>query len=97
MKNSQLHRILALLLFAIALTSIGIWVSTRERLPDRIRIATAVQGGMYHSFAKELKEHLSQRTGRTIELVGTQGTVENRRLLDRGEVDLAILQSACGG
>ena len=42
--------------------SIGIWSVTRDRLPSRIRIATAVKGGLYHKFATLLAPHLTKTT-----------------------------------
>ena len=68
------------------------WFATRQTLPRKIRIATAKETGLYHEFGKALKLHL-ESPGRTVELRTTEGSQSNSQLLDRGEVDLAMLQA----
>ncbi len=75
----------------LVLSLIG-WYVTRETLPREIRIASASEGGLYHRFALALGQAIEKRTGRKVTVRPTLGSVENRKLLLSGEVDLAILQ-----
>jgi len=69
------------------------WFATRKTLPSRIRIATGKESGLYHDFGKAFAPPLERRSGRTVELRATQGSQDNSRLLERGEVDLVLLQA----
>jgi TRAP transporter TAXI family solute receptor len=77
----------------VLLASVATWWITRDRLPDPIRIATAMPGGQYHRLAGLLGRRLSEATGRDVDLIETAGSVENSRQLLAGRVDLAILQA----
>jgi len=88
-----MHRWIVWLMLTVLVASVGTWWATRESLPGEIRIATAAEGGLYHRFATLLGERLTERTGRRVRLVPTLGSVQNCKLLESHEVDLAILQS----
>ena len=77
---------------AIIVVSVVVWFVTRETLPKTIRIATAQDGGLYHEFGEALQKSLEERTGRKVELIQTEGSVENAKLLREGEADVAIVQ-----
>lgn len=68
------------------------WFATREPLPRTIWIATGKETGLYHEFGNALASRLESRSGRGVELQTTAGSQSNSQLLNRGEVDLAILQ-----
>ena len=89
----NLQRWLAFALILVVVGSVVAWWRTQERLPQHLRIATARPGGLYHEVARVIGEVLEARTGCTVELRSTKGSVENAALLQRGEVDLAILQA----
>jgi uncharacterized protein len=62
--------------------------------PKRIRIATGGPGGAYAKYGEELKTRL-ERWGLEVELVNTQGSVENYHRLaatDDSAVDVAFVQ-----
>ncbi len=59
--------------------------------PDSIRIATGHADGAYHLFAKQYQELLLQ-DGIELELVQSEGSVENIKLLKSGAVDIAFVQ-----
>jgi TRAP transporter TAXI family solute receptor len=80
---------MVLVLVGSALT----WWMTLDPLPRTIRIVTAARGGLYYRFATVLAERLEERTGRSVEVVETQGSVENLELLESGGAQLAILQA----
>jgi len=86
------RRWIALAPIAIIIISVGVWFATRDTLPGTIRIATAHEGGLYHEFGTALKRSLEEKTGREVEIVETEGSVENSRLLREGMVDVAIVQ-----
>ena len=59
--------------------------------PKKIRFAAGAQGGAYHAYAERYQRLLAEE-GVTVELVDTAGSVENLRLLDDGEADVALVQ-----
>lgn len=69
------------------------WFATRKTLPRKIRMATGKETGLYHDFGKALALPLKNRSGRTLELRSTAGSQSNSQLLERGEVDLALIQA----
>ena len=64
--------------------------------PDHIRMATGQKEGAYHLFAQRYQEILA-REGIRLELINTAGSVENIRLLEKGEVDIAFVQGGLAG
>ena len=59
--------------------------------PDRILMASGEKGGAYDAFAQRYRELLA-REGITLEIVNTQGSLDNLRLLSEGRVDMAFVQ-----
>lgn len=59
--------------------------------PGTIRFAAGAPGGAYHAYA-ERYERLLEEQGIEVELVDTAGSIENLRMLEAGEVDVAIVQ-----
>jgi TRAP transporter TAXI family solute receptor len=61
--------------------------------PKVVRMATGVEGGGYATFGKRYQEILA-RDGITLELVTTNGSMDNLRLLlaDKGGVDVGFVQ-----
>ncbi|CAD5108007.1 TAXI family TRAP transporter solute-binding subunit [Zestomonas carbonaria] len=60
--------------------------------PMHARLATGAAGGGYHAFAEKLRVEL-ERQGFTLELVKSQGSLDNLDKLVKGEVELALVQS----
>ncbi len=77
-------------LLLVVVTLVAVWYSSSGSLPREIHIATSHEGGMY--IAKLLQPAIEERTGRSVVLMTTLGSVENREKLLSGEADLAILQ-----
>jgi len=69
-----------------------VWYFSPHTPPSTFRIPTSPKGGLYSRVGASLKPILAQQLGRPVELVHTKGSVENRRMLLAGDVDLAILQ-----
>ncbi len=92
-----MHRKKIIIYFVIVIIiagSIGTWLYTRDTLPKTIRIASGSKGGEYYQIGEELEEKLIFRTRSSVENRETAGTLENLRLLKKGEVELALLTQA---
>ncbi|MCA9072504.1 MAG: protein kinase, partial [Planctomycetaceae bacterium] len=63
-------------------------------LPDEFVIATGAHGGMYHHIAPQLGKSLEQTTGRSVRLLETKGSFENRDLVVSGNAHLGFLQAS---
>lgn len=59
--------------------------------PKTVRFAAGAPGGAYHAFA-ERYQRLVGEEGVRVELVETQGSIDNLRMLDDGVVDVALVQ-----
>ncbi len=93
MKRWTVHRWTVFVMLIIVAASAATWWATRERLPARLQIATAIKGGLYHEFSIVLADLLEERSGSVVDLRETMGSLENGHLLLEREVDLAILQA----
>ena len=79
---------------AIFIAALGILIATQwigAAPPRKIILASGPQGGAYASLAAGLRAQLSKDI-LEIEIRPTRGSVENLRLLEQGEVDLAFVQ-----
>ena len=92
-ETKTLRKWLGFVMLGVVVVSIISWFATRESLPREITLATAKSGGLYSQFARKLTPYLEERTGSSLTIQTTQGSVENVELLRRGEVHLAILQA----
>ncbi len=59
--------------------------------PNHILMASGEKGGAYDAFARRYRELLA-REGITLEIVNTNGSLDNLRLLAEGRVDMAFVQ-----
>ncbi|MEQ8301375.1 MAG: TAXI family TRAP transporter solute-binding subunit [Hyphomonas sp.] len=59
--------------------------------PKTIRFAAGSPGGAYYAYAERYQRLLAEEDI-SVELVQTAGSVENLRLLDEGQVDVALVQ-----
>ncbi len=95
--TKTLRKGLTWIVFLLLLLSVVVWYITRDALPRRIAIATAMPGGLYREFATHLKKQIAQQTGRDVELEESRGSVDNRRRLlsedPAKRTDLAIVQA----
>jgi TRAP transporter TAXI family solute receptor len=83
---------------AIAITLIGFlvaWQFVNPAPPHTITIATGQADGAYYLFAERYREILAEDAV-TLEIRRTAGSLENLRLLEAGEVDLAFFQGGSG-
>lgn len=80
---------------AALLVVFGFWLAyqfVKPAPPSHIRMATGSPSGAYHTFAQQYVAPLAAE-GITLELVPSNGTLDNIALLNRGEVDIAFVQS----
>ncbi|MGD2055723.1 MAG: TAXI family TRAP transporter solute-binding subunit [Gammaproteobacteria bacterium] len=83
---------------AIAITLVGFlvaWQFVNPAPPRSITIASGQTDGAYFLFAERYREILAE-DGVTLEIRTTEGSLENLRLLEAGEVDLAFVQGGSG-
>lgn len=59
--------------------------------PQSIRFGAGAPGGAYYAYA-ERYQRLLEEQGVKVELVATEGSVDNLRLLEEGAVDVALVQ-----
>ncbi|KCZ90005.1 TAXI family TRAP transporter solute-binding subunit [Hyphomonas johnsonii] len=59
--------------------------------PHRIQFAAGSPGGAYYAYAERYQRLLGEQ-GVKVELIQTAGSVENLRLLDEGQADVALVQ-----
>lgn len=81
------------MLSIIFLGSLIIWYMNQDNFPNTIRIGTASENGFYHDFGKSLAESLSEQEDIKVNLITTQGSVENYQLLLENQLELAIIQA----
>ena len=87
--------ILKISLPALLLLMVGFWLAyqfVEPAPPSHIRMATGAPSGAYHLFAQQYVAPLAVE-GITLELVPSNGTLDNIEMLGRGEVDIAFVQS----
>ena len=94
LRSTTVRRGLGWLMGFVLVASLATWWATRDRLPERVRIATALPGGQYHRLGELIAERLEAAHGLEVELVTSAGSVENRELLLDGRAELALMQAA---
>jgi TRAP transporter TAXI family solute receptor len=88
MTNAWL-RIATIAIALLGVPSIG--RSAEASWPDTLTIATASRGGTYQLFGEGLARLLTRKLGLPVSIRETEGPVENIRLLESGEVQLAFV------
>jgi TRAP-type uncharacterized transport system substrate-binding protein len=63
--------------------------------PDRLKLAAGTQGGAYTLMAERYQKILA-RDGIDVQIVHTNGSVDNAELISKGLVDAAFLQAGVG-
>ncbi len=93
LRTTVLRKYVAWAMIAILIASLLTWYLTRDRLPARIRIATAERDGQYFQFGQELATALEARTSIEVAVLPTDGSIDNHARLRSREAELAIVQS----
>lgn len=76
----------------LLVVSLCAWLFQRETVPGRIRIASGSEQGMYFEVANSVEASLEDRTQRTVDVLVTDGSEDNFRLLMERKAELAIVQ-----
>ena len=88
---------LGLSIFLLSLiTGVGLtWQLLKEKtIKHNLTIATFGQGSEYYTFGEALSQFLAKHNPSiSIQVLATNGSVENQELLEQGSVDLALIQS----
>lgn len=82
-----------LLLFGLLLLQIPGTLWYKNRMPSRVAIAAGIDGGSYHSLASRIGELIRENSDATAAVIPSGGSNDNLGKLQRGEVDLALVQS----
>lgn len=90
--STLLRRSVVAFLVLAGLASCSVWWLTRDRLPVEIRIATAGDKDMYHTFGEIFGPELARLIHRPVQLVPSTGSVRNRELLASSQAELALVQ-----
>lgn len=83
-----LLRIAAVLAAVLALPQAG---QTQPNWPATLTIGTASQGGTYYAYGEGLARLLTRKLGLPVFSRETEGPVENLKLIESGELDLAFV------
>ena len=76
----------------VCLACLVSWMCLRDQFPSSIEFATAEPGGLYYRIGELLEPHLAEQTRRDVNVLDTEGTMDNVALLISKEAHLAILQ-----
>lgn len=90
------HQILTSLVVVAAILLVGggfwfAWQFVEPAPPDHLRIATGSKSGAYYRYALAYQKRLANN-GITLDIVTSEGSVENTRRLLAGQVDVAFVQ-----
>jgi TRAP-type uncharacterized transport system substrate-binding protein len=92
LKNRRSTKIwIALVLLTVAMFGLSMWLAGPSP-PRKIVFATGQEGGGYDTFGKQYQTGLG-KLGLAVELVNTNGSIDNLQRLVNGEVDVAFVQA----
>ena len=79
------------LLVVLVVAAVAAWSFLPPPLPQAVRFGTGPDDGYFATFGEELRKEVAEH-GIDLELVGTDGSVDNVQLLLDGKLDVAIVQ-----
>lgn len=94
MDSRLVARVAGWVLLGLAVVSLATWYVARDTLPETIRIATSAQPSFYFDVGLGLARNVESATGKAVEVVETDGSLENLRMLADGDVELAIFEAS---
>jgi TRAP transporter TAXI family solute receptor len=88
--------LLLVLMMPLVLTGFAVWWSRyRQAMPTGVEIGGGLEGGVYNDFAASLAQRLDQEYPLVVtQIVPSSGSLENRRRLLAGELDLAPMEAS---
>src|SRR5438552_13095944 len=90
-KKRRMKFWIALGVLTAAMLGLSVWL-TGPSPPRKIVFATGQEGGGYDTFGQQYQTHLA-KMGLQVELVNTNGSIDNLHRLVDGEVDVAFVQA----
>ena len=86
------HALLRIALILIAALAVPRASQSREaHWPERLSIGTASPGGTYYQYGEGLARLLTRKLGLAVAARETEGPVENLKLIEAGEIQLAFV------
>jgi hypothetical protein len=70
-----------------------VWQRHKQAMPDMIRIAGGIEGGVYNDISTELASRVGIVHNVSTEVIASGGSLDNRDRLLRGAIDLAPMQA----
>lgn len=96
---TEAHRWVQRGLISVGLLMLLAWLALmlpanlyRNRMPSTVRVASGLRGGSYEVVAQSICDGLGENEKCNALAINTNGSVENADRLERGLVDLALLQ-----
>lgn len=84
----------ALLFPILAFAALGIFRWNRGQMPDYVRIAGGIEGGIYDEISGEIAHRIMRSSGVDATVISSSGSVDNRQRLLARDIDLAPMQSS---
>lgn len=84
--------LLALVIAFLGASLVG-YCSRHEPAPRKVRIAAGRSSGLFFAAARTLAPRLSRRLGVRVEVVETEGSIENAEAVRSGRAELALVQA----
>ncbi|KAA3609656.1 MAG: hypothetical protein DWQ05_22245 [Calditrichaeota bacterium] len=69
------------------------WIPYNNSDPNKLILGTATEGGNYYNLGISIKSICDQTKDINLEMISTQGSVDNILKLKKGELDIAIVQN----
>jgi TRAP transporter TAXI family solute receptor len=88
-------RIVAITVIGFVIAGVFAFKVVEPPPPRAIKMASGSPGGAYNKYARAYQKHLA-RSGVTVQIVETGGSIENQALLEKGEVDVGFIQTGVG-
>ena len=85
---------LVLMVFILSGVLLSIFRIQAAMLPDEIILASGDKVGMYDLVSQTLADRLMRSTGHKVQVLKTQGSLENRDLLVSGQAHLGLIQAS---
>ena len=92
MDSSTIRMWIARFMLLTLVSSIVIYVVTLESLPEKARIHSGIDSGLYYRIASEIAPSITERSSVPVEVVPSNGSIANITALEQGESEFAIVQ-----
>jgi TRAP transporter TAXI family solute receptor len=90
--TSHIRKWVSLSVVVVFISSLLTWFFGQTKMPDVIRIATGEKGGLYQKLGEYIQIPLERRLDIPVQLVSTDGSLDNYHKIRDGEVTFGIVQ-----